>query len=598
MAVSRTIPSIANPDLFTFTIKADGEAISKEYQVANITVHKEINKIPYCKLKIIDGNASEETFSISNTETFIPGKSIEVALGYHAEETTVFKGIIVKHSNTITAKSSELQIECKDAAVKMTIGRNSKHFNDVTDSDVAEELIGKYSDVTADIESTSIQHKNLVQFDTTDWDFIVSRMDMLGKICVPSDGTLAIKKIDLSAESKLDVLFGATIIDYRGDIDARNQYKAVQSSAWNFTNQEVTEVDAQEPSLTEPGNISNTDLADTIGLEKFKLLHSGKLTQEELQAWADAKLLKNRLAKIRGTVKFQGFPDLLPGDFITLNGVGDRFNGKVVVAALHHECSSGNWTTEVTFGMEPEWFAETADNKNAAKQLGLITQVQGMQIGIVTQLESDPESENRIKVRIPVLSNSEEGVWARVATLDAGNNRGSFYLPEIGDEVIVAFINNDPNHPVVVGMLNSSAKPAPLQASDSNPEKGFVSREQIKMIFNDDEKSYKLETPGGKKITLSDKDNLVQIEDENGNIIKMEPSGVQIESASALKIKAAADITIEAVNIKLSPSSNFSVSAGGCELKAGSGSASMSAPSVKVEGSGIAEIKGGLVKIN
>ena len=151
---------------------------------------------------------------------------------------------------------------------------------------------------------------------------------------------------------------------------------------------------------------------------------------------------------------------------------------------------------------------------------------------------------------------------------------------------------------VVLGMLHSSALPAPLTASNDNHEKGYVSRDGIKMIFNDDEKSYKLETPGGKKITLSDKDGVVLIEDENGNSVKMEASGVTVESASSLTLKAATDIKLEAVNIMLSPSSQFSVSAAGSEIKAGGGSAELKSASVKVEGSGITEIKGGLVKIN
>jgi len=140
--------------------------------------------------------------------------------------------------------------------------------------------------------------------------------------------------------------------------------------------------------------------------------------------------------------------------------------------------------------------------------------------------------------------------------------------------------------------------PAPLTASNDNHEKGYVSREGIKMIFNDDEKSYKLETPGGKKITLSDSDGVVQVEDENGNMVKMEAGGVTVESATSLTLKAATDITLEAVNIMLSPSSQFSVSAAGSEMKAGGGSVELSSPTVKVEGSGITEIKGGLVKIN
>jgi uncharacterized protein involved in type VI secretion and phage assembly len=215
--------------------------------------------------------------------------------------------------------------------------------------------------------------------------------------------------------------------------------------------------------------------------------------------------------------------------------------------------------------------------------------VQGLQIGIVTDLE-DPEGEHRVKVRLPVVSTEEEGVWMRLATLDAGNNRGTFFRPELDDEVIVGFIFNDPNNPVILGMLHSSALPAPLTASNDNHEKGYVSRSEMKMIFNDDEKSCKLETPGGKKITLSDKDGLVQIEDENGNKIKMESSGITIESATALKLKAGTDITLEAVNIKLTPSAQFSVSA--------SGSVEISGTMAKVEGSGVTQIKGGMVMIN
>ena len=138
MAVARTIPTQANPDLVTFTIKVGGEPISREFHIASISIHKEINKIPLAKIKIFDGIPSDETFPISDTDNFIPGKEVEITFGYHSQEATVFKGIIVSHANTVTTTSSELNIECKDAAVKMTVGRNSKHFNNVTDSDVAE----------------------------------------------------------------------------------------------------------------------------------------------------------------------------------------------------------------------------------------------------------------------------------------------------------------------------------------------------------------------------------------------------------------------------------------------------------------------------
>jgi uncharacterized protein involved in type VI secretion and phage assembly len=334
-----------------------------------------------------------------------------------------------------------------------------------------------------------------------------------------------------------------------------------------------------------------------INLESNQSIHSGKLSGEEVKAWADARMMKSRLAKVRGSVKFQGSPDVKVGDIISLHGAGERFNGPVFVNSVKHDYSSGNWVSEVQFGLPESWFAEIVNPWHLSSSLGFMPSVQGLQIGIVTDLE-DPDGEFRVKVRLPVVSTDEEGIWMRIASPDAGNNRGVFFRPEINDEVIVGFIFNDPANAVILGMLNSSALPAPLTPANDNNEKGYVSREAIKMIFNDDEKSYKLETPGGKKITLNDNDGVVEIEDENGNKIKMESSGVTIESASALKLKAATDLTLEAVNITLTPSSQFSVSAAGSEFKAGGGSAEMKSAIVKVEGSGMTEIKGGLVKIN
>lgn len=592
----RTIPTSQIPDLVTYAILIDGAEIPKAIAVVSITVHKEVNKIPFAKIKIQDGDPSEADFAVSNEDYFIPGKEIEIQFGYRSDNVTLFKGVVISHSNKISSRSSELMVECKDKAVKLTIGRQSKHYENVTDSDIAEEIIDRYG-IDKDVEATSIQHKEVVQFNTTDWDFILSRMDVIGKICLVEDGKIIFRKPQLTASSVLDVLFGATILDYHAEIDSRTQLKEVKSKMWDYSGQEVTEDIGDEPQMNTAGNIPASDLADVAGLESYLLLHSGKLETQQLKEWANARMLKSRLSRIKGKVKFQGFPDVKAGDVISLNGVGDRFNGPVFVASVHHEYGSGDWTTEVIFGMPQEWFTETVNPYHLSAQLGLVPSVQGLQIGIVTDLE-DPDGEHRVKVRLPIVNPDEEGVWMRIATLDAGNNRGSFFLPEIDDEVIVGFIFNDPCQPVILGMLNSSALPAPLSASNDNHEKGYVSREAIKMIFNDDEKSYKLETPGGKKVILNDKDGIVQVEDENGNKITFASDSVTVESASALKLKAATDITIEAVNIKLTPSSQYTLSAGGSEMKAGAGSMELKSATVKVEGSGMTEVKGGVVKIN
>jgi Rhs element Vgr protein len=596
MNAPRTIPTSQPADLITYAILVDREELPTTIQVMSISVHKEVNKIPFARIRISDGDPAMEDFPISNEEYFIPGKEIEIQLGYRSDNVTVFKGVITNHSNKISSRASELNIECKDIAVKLTVGRKSKHYENVTDSDIAEDIIDKYG-LEKDVESTSIQHKEAVQFNTTDWDFMLSRIDVIGRICTVDDGKINIRKPDLTASSVLDLLYGATMLDYNAEIDSRTQFIEVKSKTWDYSEQDIAEETSDLPDMNSNGNLSSDELADVIGLESYSLIHGGKLSNEEVKEWANAKMLRSRLAKVKGSVKFQGFPDVKPGLIVSLNGVGERFSGPVFVSSVKHDYASGNWTTEVNFGLPDTWFAESINPYHLSSQLGFMPSVQGLQIGIVTDLE-DREGENRVKVKLPIISTQEEGIWMRIATLDAGNNRGTFFRPEIDDEVIVGFIFNDPNNAVILGMLNSSALPAGLEASNDNHEKGYISREGIKMIFNDEKKSYSLETPGGKKVVLDDDEGLVTVEDENGNKITMSSSSVTVESASALKLKAATNITLEAVNITLSPSSQFAVSAGGSEIKAGGGSAELKSATVKVEGSGMTEIKGGLVRIN
>ena len=596
MPVQRIIPNTEKADLVTRNILINGTEISYTIPVISISVQKEINKIPFARIRISDGDPSLQDFPISDQDLFIPGNEIEVKLGYRNDNNSIFKGIITSISNKITSRGAELIVECKDKAVKLTVGRKNRHFENVTDSDIAEQLIDSYG-LEKEVDSTTVQHEEAVQFNTTDWDFILSRMDMIGRVCTVEDGKIILKKPEVSADSKLDVLFGATILDYNAEIDARKQFPGTTSKTWDYSNQEISEDTGDEPDMNQPGNLTSTDLSDVIGLDSYLLSNGGKIKRDLLKEWANAKLLKSRLSKVRGEVLYEGYPGVKPGDIISLNGVGDRFTGPVFVSSVHHDYGGGNWTTRAGLGASENWFSEQVNPYHLSSHQGQFPSVQGLQIGIVTDLE-DPDGEFRIKVRLPIVNPDEEGVWMRVATLDAGNNRGSYFRPEIDDEVIVGFIFNDPNQPVVLGMLHSSAKPAPLSPSNSNNKKGYVSRSGLKMIFNDDENSYKLETPNGKKVTLSDNDGTVQIEDENGNTIKMESSGVTIESAKTLTLKAGTDIKLEAVNIMLNPSSQFSMTSGGSEIKAGPGNAEFKSAMVKIDGSGVTEIKGGIVKIN
>lgn len=578
---NRTIETSRSADLVTFRILIEGTEISAVHQVKNISVEKEINRIPFAQIVFLDGEAASQNFSLSNEELLIPGKNIEIKAGYHSDEETIFKGIIIKHSIKIRKRNSVLIVECRDEAVKMTIGRKSNYYYESKDSDIIEEILGKYN-LQSDIESTSFTNKEMVQYRASDWDFIMTRAQINGQICTVDDGKIKISKPDLSQDAIETVAFGATLLDFDAEMDARNQFNTITAYGWNPSEQEIVEAEATDPGISLNGNISVSDLAEIIDLENLELKHSGNYNSTQLQNWSDAKSLFQQLSKTRGRVKFQGIPAVKPGTMLKLEGVGDRFNGKIFISAVRHEIAEGNWTVDAEFGMNPNWFSETYDISESPAS-GIIPAVSGLQIGVVSQLESDPDGEDRILVKIPIINNDEQGIWTRVATLDAGNNRGSFFLPEIGDEVIVGFVNDDPNHAVIIGMLHSSAKPAPFTASDDNHQKGFVTRSEMKLLFNDDKKSIIIETPAGKKVTIDEDEGVIIIEDENSNKITMDSDGIVMQSGKDFSIKATGDCTIEAMNVNIKANAQFKAE--------GSGGAEVST-------SAIAVLKGSLVQIN
>jgi uncharacterized protein involved in type VI secretion and phage assembly len=184
---------------------------------------------------------------------------------------------------------------------------------------------------------------------------------------------------------------------------------------------------------------------------------------------------------------------------------------------------------------------------------------------------------------LPIIDSENDGVWARLTSMDAADSRGWVFRPEINDEVIVGFLNGDPRDPIILGSLFSSAKPSPLPPEEENKIKGYVSRSEMKFTFDDDKVIVTTETPNGNKIILSDDEGSILIEDENGNKIEMSSDGITIESAKDINIKASGDVNIEGVNISVKAQSQFKAE--------GSAGAEMST-------SGQAKVKGSIVMIN
>ena len=167
----------------------------------------------------------------------------------------------------------------------------------------------------------------------------------------------------------------------------------------------------------------------------------------------------------------------------------------------------------------------------------------GVAPAVVTDLQ-DPDGQGCVRVRLPWSPDSGGGqgfeAWARMATMFAGNNRGSWFLPDVGDEVLVAFEHGDPRRPYILGGL-WNGRDAPPQAIDrQNSRKVIRSRNGVKITLDDTDgqEVLKLETPGGQQVTLKDGPGAIAIEDSNGNSVKLESAGITVTAAAKLTVNA------------------------------------------------------------
>ena len=151
----------------------------------------------------------------------------------------------------------------------------------------------------------------------------------------------------------------------------------------------------------------------------------------------------------------------------------------------------------------------------------------------------DPDGLGRVLVRVSAPTDVLAGdLWARVATMMAGRNRGTWFVPEVGDEVLVAFERGDVKEAYVIGALwNAKSRPPAESPADV---KLIRSRNGITLRIRDDRNNNALvlETPGGQRITLQDNPGSVRVEDANGNSVMLSASGMTVNASAAVTVNA------------------------------------------------------------
>lgn len=562
------------------------------HELLSIDVVREVNRIPYAQMALIDGDAAQRRFAASDSGFFDPGKQVEIKLrheGDAASEEQVFSGLVVSHSLQVEHAQSVLTVELKDKAVKLAQIPVSMVFADQSDDELIGKLISNHGLQKGNIAATKPRHERIVQYCCTDWDFMVSRAEVNGLLVCVLDGAVSLGKLELGSGAKRVFEFGIDeIYSFEIEASATGQLGEVSSIAWDLRNQQMSSPSKAKGVSLAPGDLDGKKLADAVGAGKRMLTNPVLAGPDELQAWADAALARSRLSLIRGRISVPGVSGIKLLDVIELKGVGQHFNGKALLTGWRHRVTNQGWITDLRFGLHADWFASRPDVA-AQRACGLLPPISGLQIGIVDTFEDDPEKQFRVKVKVPSLGDQQPAIWARLISPDAGKGRGFFFRPEKGDEVVLGFFNEDPRQPVIVGAMYGSTNTPPKgfeALSEKNELKGLLTRAGTLIGFADKDQgkaSVYIETANKNRILLDDEAETVSLADQHGNVITMDENGVTIESIKDIRLKAAGKLAVKC-------DEDAVVESGGkSEIKSGA--------DLKLEASGKTEIKGSSVDV-
>lgn len=587
-------PSIAKDRVLSCSVYCNGTKLKDNYALVSATVRLELNRIGKATLRFNAGNMDKQTFDESDADLLKPGNSIRLNAGDTEKEDTLFEGIITG-LRVIIGKDlrSYMVVECRDNAYPATQGRKNRIFEKKADSDIIKEVLSAYGSIKVD--ATPYQHPTLVQYYCSDWDFALSRADANGLFVFASGSTIQVKKPEVSASPVLTVTYGSDLISFDLELSAGDQFTQYEAVSWSPKTQKAVKVSASAPSLNKQGDLQPKNIATGDSL----LLQTDAPTDEKaLKQWADSMALKAGLARYQGSCSFYGSANVIPGCIIELKGLGKRFNGNLFVGSVTHTIEDNEWITEAGAGVSPLNITDETDVVSSSAS-GFLPGLQGLHAAVVKKLDGDPLKEYRIQVELPWLNGKSQLLWARLSTMYGTNGMGSFFLPEPGDEVMIGFMNQDPGHPVILGALYGEKHKPPYEYEAKNNTKAIVTREKMRIEFDEEKKIITVSTPGNNKVEINDDGKHIRLTDQHKNEINMNKDGITLSSSKDIVLKAKGAITMDAIS-KISGTAKSDVSLEGMNVKiqAKVGASVKGNATAELSASGQTTVKGAMVMIN
>jgi len=421
----------------------------------------------------------------------------------------------------------------------------SKAYLNIKDSDLARRIAGE-AGLSAQVDATTTVYKHLIQHNQTNLEFLFERAWRIGYECYVSEGKLYFRKPPTISSAELTLTWGDDLLEFQPRMSLAEQVDEVKVKGWDPEKMQAIIGQASRGNLYPSiGESNGAKQAKSFGKGNKIVVDQPVIDQAEANLLAQARLNEASGAFVEADGTALRRPDLKAGKVIELKALGRRFSGLYLVSSASHIFSSDGFETQ--FSVRG---ARTGLLSDEIARIEPIDRWPGLVIGVVTNTD-DPNDWGRVKLKFPWLADDVESDWARVTGIGAGPEAGFFAVPQVNDEVLVAFVHADFNQPVVIGAVwNGKHKiPGVGKAAPAGKKpliRSWHSPKGHQIVLDDaDGKKVEILTTDGRSITLNDKDKKIIIETQGVKVI-LEDQKISIDAPTEVNIKAGTNLKMEA----------------------------------------------------
>jgi uncharacterized protein involved in type VI secretion and phage assembly len=450
---------------------------------------------------------------------------------------------------------------------RLNRGKKTRTFLKRKDSEIVSEVC-KGANLTVQADATTAIRDYVIQHNQTDLEFLRVCAYRNGYELIYEDDTLKFRKPKKSP--KLTLTRGLELRSFTPRLSAARQVNEVSVQGWDPVQKKAVTGKAATSSSNPQigfGKWGGQAAQSAFAAARYKEVRAEVTTEAAAQKLAQSILDEINAGFVEAEGMAFGTPKLRAGVTVNLQKLGTRFSGTYSVTSATHVYNGdeGYNTFFRVEGKKPKLMSDLTTMPYAESG---VKQWLGVVPAIVTN-NKDPENRARVKVKFPWLGIDEnntdvESAWARLCSLDAGNERGFFWLPEVNDEVLIAFEQGDFNRPIILGMLwNGRDKPPETQSNAINAM-GEVKIRTLKtrmghiLRFVDDDAEHYIEIIDAKEGTK------IKLDAKTKELIITCKGNVSINADGTTKVDAKGNVDISSkANISIKGTGNVSVEASG-----------------------------------